>query len=192
MVCVHCSPAPVILGGLFLWKPLTLQRQPGRTNMSGEIRVDGWLGTTDNVYRAALGLVDENGARLLLQENGVKIPDDVPVRHNVRYAIADRADMQSRSERYNRQFAYPYQGPWYDVPPEERRWCDSPAIVAAVQVVRTDDDDFIVIATSEKGSTARCWYEMYRADGNQEAEVQRRAQALVGTIFDRGRMRFYK
>lgn len=32
-----------------------LRDEPGRTNMSHEPRLHGWLGTTDNVYRYALG-----------------------------------------------------------------------------------------------------------------------------------------
>lgn len=32
-----------------------LREEPGRTNMSHEQRIVGWLGTTDNVYRYAMG-----------------------------------------------------------------------------------------------------------------------------------------
>ena len=42
------------------------QLAPGRTNLSGEAKLYGWLGTTDNIDRNALGLVQivrifENG-----------------------------------------------------------------------------------------------------------------------------------
>lgn len=32
-----------------------LRTQPGRTNMSHEVRIEGWLGTTDDVEATALG-----------------------------------------------------------------------------------------------------------------------------------------
>lgn len=34
-----------------------ISRTPGRKNLSGESVLDGWLGNTNNVYRAAHGLV---------------------------------------------------------------------------------------------------------------------------------------
>jgi hypothetical protein len=38
-----------------------LQEEPGRTNMSHEPRVRGWLGTTDNVHHEALGYYEVTG-----------------------------------------------------------------------------------------------------------------------------------
>jgi hypothetical protein len=35
--------------------------RPGRTNMSHEERVKGWLGTTNDVYRSALGYFEVTG-----------------------------------------------------------------------------------------------------------------------------------
>lgn len=35
---------------------IRMTRRPGRTNMSGTLLVRGWLGTTDNIHRQALGI----------------------------------------------------------------------------------------------------------------------------------------
>ena len=37
------------------WESYRLSAQPGRTNMSGQERLDGWLGMTDNINRYARG-----------------------------------------------------------------------------------------------------------------------------------------
>ena len=36
----------------------SLEMQPGRTNMSHEVQLDGWLGTTNNIDRTACGAVE--------------------------------------------------------------------------------------------------------------------------------------
>jgi hypothetical protein len=50
-----------------------LRRSPARTNTSGEERIKGWLGTTDNIDRNACGLwkiVDGGDDRHVLLEEG--------------------------------------------------------------------------------------------------------------------------
>lgn len=41
-----------------------LSNEPGRTNMSREIRYNGWLGTTNNVAHYACGAVEVKGGRI--------------------------------------------------------------------------------------------------------------------------------
>jgi len=51
-------------------------REPGRKNMSGEPCISGWLGTTDDWHKEALGeFTPETAACYLLAEFGIADPD---------------------------------------------------------------------------------------------------------------------
>jgi hypothetical protein len=70
-----------------------IQTEPGQTNMSREVRVDGWLGTTNNIREHAHGAYDsESEARLaveaLLSEDGYRECDeDISDGDNVTVAV---------------------------------------------------------------------------------------------------------
>jgi len=49
--------------------------KPGRTNLSNEERVEGWLGTTDNRDRTALGEFTKAEALAYLRAQGINAPD---------------------------------------------------------------------------------------------------------------------
>lgn len=56
-----------------------LNAQPGRTNLSHEARIKGWLGTTDNIYRSALGyfeVIGHSSSHLHLRETDVAECED--------------------------------------------------------------------------------------------------------------------
>lgn len=163
---------------------ITISYTPGHTNMSGEERVNGWLGTTDGHCQTALGEFDEGGARQLLRDHGVEIPDNAPVRYT-RYMIGGGDD----AEAYNREFAYPYPGPWYDIPADELQWADNPREIVDTRVIPLDGEPLthlVVVTTIAAGATyggIRTWYEAdYILD--DPAAARSLAESLIGKIAD--------
>jgi len=146
---------------------ITLAETPGRTNMSRDERVVGWLGTTDGHYQEALGVFDEDGARELLQEKHIRIPDDVPVRY-VKYMIGYE-DAESRkskmAERYNQAYCYRYQGPWYDIPDHELQFASRPREIldTCMVPIHGEQETFLVLLTCDEKRSGfiarRSWYE---------------------------------
>jgi hypothetical protein len=170
---------------------IRLQKEPGYTNMSREPREEGWLGTTDGIDQTALGVFDAAGARALLARHGVHIPDDVPIRHT-NYMLGG----SQHAEDWNLEFAYAYQGPWYNVPQSEIRWCSDPQVIASVRVATDEyqDGEFIILVTDEQTPNlagSRCWYEADRWHGTKD-EIKQAALALIGTTFDRGRLVYHR
>lgn len=166
--------------------------EPGRTNLSGEQRVDGWLGTTDDIYQVALGLFDADGARALLSERNVQIPDDVSVRHNRSYALGG----SERAEAINKQHAYPYIGPWYDVPDHEVRWCIAPKRIAEVRIAEdTYDSDMLIVVATAQGepdlTRKRTWHIIERITGHPRDEIEEWAKTLIGSVFDPPQLEYW-
>jgi hypothetical protein len=78
-----------------------IRPEPGRKNMSGEPCERGWLGTTDDWHRQAVGVYNEQGARKMLTETyGIKLPEASPVKYE-KYCHSHR-----HAEWYNRRWCY--------------------------------------------------------------------------------------
>lgn len=75
--------------------------KPGHKNMSGETCERGWLGTTDDWNKQAVGVYNEAGARKMLTETyKIKLPKTSPVKHT------DYCHSHKNAEWYNRRWCY--------------------------------------------------------------------------------------
>lgn len=83
-----------------LTRRIRVEASPGLTNMGHEPRVTGWLGTTGEWSKTALGELSEAETRALLKEYGIQIPDSSPVKFD------DYSFGAETSEWYNQRFAY--------------------------------------------------------------------------------------
>lgn len=79
---------------------IRIRKMPGTKNMSGEPCVDGWLGTTDDWSKTALGELDAAEMRALLVKEGVQVPSNSKIAYDD-YSVGDK-----NSEWYNKQFVY--------------------------------------------------------------------------------------
>jgi len=75
-------------------------KEPGHKNLSRKPCAEGWLGTTDDWSKTALGECTEAETRAILVEHGIQIQDEMPV------AYADYSFDHERSEGWNEAFAY--------------------------------------------------------------------------------------
>ncbi len=83
-----------------LYQRIRIQTKPGHTNMSGEEKVKGWLGTTNDWNHEALGEFDEQGARSLLKRFGIKLPSTSSI------TLGDYSYGTEQSEWHNERFQY--------------------------------------------------------------------------------------
>jgi len=149
-------------------------REPGKALESGEEKLIGWLGTTnDNISKTALGKCDADGLRKLLLEYNVGIELDTPVRY-VTYAVGG----SRAAEHYNYEYAYPYQGPWMGVTPEGEFWCDDLATVKKARVVI--QNECVIIAFSD----GKEWF-VFDSCPKKTENMEERAREIVGLRFDR-------
>jgi len=79
---------------------IRVSKEPGCKNLSRERCAEGWLGTTDDWSKTALGECTEEEARAILVQRDIQIPDEMPV------AYADYSFDHERSEAWNEVFAY--------------------------------------------------------------------------------------
>ncbi len=149
-------------------------KEPGKTIASGEEKLTGWLGTTnDSISKTALGKLDAEGLRELLLEYNVGIDPVTPVRY-VNYAVGG----SRAAELHNYDYAYPYQGPWMGVTPEGVGWCDDPATVKKARVIIQDEYVIIIFSDGKK------WFVFDSCPQGTE-NMEERAREIVGLRFDR-------
>ena len=157
-------------------------KSPGYKNMSREICIKGWLGTTDGIDRSALGMFDASGARALLVEHSVKIPALVPVQHGVGYLVGG----SDRAENVNKQNAYAYSGDWANVPDWAARHCYRPARALTYRIVdRSEGDEWPLFIVEI--SDGESWYKAPGHETSRE-DAEWYGQSLQGGLFDAGRM----
>ena len=61
--------------------------QPQRTNMSGEIKINGWLGQTNNINRSALGKFSSIDEAIASIDGEIEplLEDDYPIEDHLLY-----------------------------------------------------------------------------------------------------------
>lgn len=164
---------------------ITFLSSPERKNMSREACVEGWLGTTDGIDKSALGLFDNVGARKLLLEHGVKIPPTVEVEQNTSYWVGG----SERAERVNQQNVYNcYRGNWLNPPAWAVKHCYDPQRVMKYRVWDQSDGPECPLWTLSINDGIS-WYDAPGYDADKESAEQR-GNALLGKLFDAGRMGF--
>lgn len=162
---------------------IRFRKTPSRKNMSRDECEMGWLGETNGIDKQALGQHTSASARALLRDNGVKIPQTVPVRHNVPYFIGGSEGAEARNKRD----AYPWQGPWAGLPDSEIRWCHEPQRILDVRVIDCTepgfDPRFEIVITAAESAASRTW-RLINNSWDDETAARHYANALLDKIFD--------
>lgn len=83
-----------------LGQRIRVRQEPGRKNMSGELCSEGWLGTTDDWDKTAIGEFDEHGTREKLKEYDIQLPN------TSRPRCTDYSHSHEHSEWWNKRNSY--------------------------------------------------------------------------------------